>query len=140
VPRQQRREVGGGGHARQRLAAEAEREHAAEVVGDAQLAGGVALDRHRQLRGGDAVTVVGDADQGDAAALDLDRDRGRAGVERVLDQFLDGGRGPLDHLAGGDLGGNQRRQDLDRHRPATSLLGDHGSARVSRMPARPGRR
>ena len=29
--------------------------------------------------------------------------RARAGVERVLDQFLDDGSRPLDHLAGGDL-------------------------------------
>ena len=34
--------------------------------------------------------------------FDRDVDARRAGVKRVLDQLLDGGRRPLDHLAGGD--------------------------------------
>ena len=52
-----------------------------------------------------------------AAFLDRDVDRRRAGVERVLDQLLDGGRGPLDHLAGGDLVSHGRGKHCDaRHR------------------------
>ena len=39
----------------------------------------------------------------------------RAGVERVLDELLDDGRGPLDDLAGRDLVDELRRQDVDRH-------------------------
>ena len=46
-------------------------------------------------------------------ALDLDAQFGRAGVERVLQQFLDDGRGALHHLAGGDLVGDLVRKDAD---------------------------
>ena len=47
--------------------------------------------------------VVADPDQRQAAAGGDDLDAGGAGVERVLDQFLDHARRPLDDLAGGDL-------------------------------------
>ena len=53
--------------------------------------------------GGDAAAVVAHADQADAAFLQVDLDAARAGVERVLHQFLDHGRRPFDDLAGGDL-------------------------------------
>ena len=51
---------------------------------------------------GHAAAVVADPDQPPAAAVGDDLDPRRAGVERVLDQFLDHARRPLDHLAGGD--------------------------------------
>ena len=63
----------------------------------------MARDRQRQFVGGDAAAVVADADQADAAFLEVDVDAARAGVERVLDQFLDDGRRPFDDFAGGDL-------------------------------------
>ena len=88
---------------RQRLAAEAEGGDALEVLERRDLAGGVARERERQLRGRDAAAVVAHADQADAAVLDVDRDLPGAGVERVLDQLLDDGRRALDHLARGDL-------------------------------------
>ena len=37
--------------------------------------------------------------------------RGRPGVERVFEQFLDGGARPLDHLAGGDAVGQNRNRE-----------------------------
>ena len=43
--------------------------------------------------------VVAHQDALDSPAVDLDRDRVGARVERVLDQFFDGRRRPLDHLA-----------------------------------------
>ncbi len=86
---------------RQRLAAETERLDVEQVV-VGELRGGVALDRQRKVVARHAGAVVGDADQAAAAAVGDDLDLGRAGVERVLDQFLDHARGPLDHLAGGD--------------------------------------
>ena len=58
----------------QRLAAEAERADAEQVVGVVQLAGGVAGEGQRQVVGVDAAAVVDDADQLDAALLDLDVD------------------------------------------------------------------
>ena len=39
----------------------------------------------------------------------------RAGVERVLDQFLDDARRPLDHLAGGDAVDDAFGQLADGH-------------------------
>jgi hypothetical protein len=62
----------------------------------------VALRRQRQLVRRDAAAVVGDRDQGAPAAAQLYRDPRRAGIDRVLDQLLHRGRGPLDHLTGGD--------------------------------------
>jgi hypothetical protein len=75
----------------------------------------VARERERQLRGRDAGAVVAHAQQPDAALLDVDRDVPRAGIERVLDQFL-GDRGrALDDLAGGDLVDERVCEDADRH-------------------------
>ena len=50
-----------------------------------------------------------------AARLDRDVDRARAGVERVLDQFLDGRGRPLDHFAGGDAIDEQGIEAANRH-------------------------
>ena len=64
----------------------------------------------------DAAAVVDDADQLAAALLDVDVDARAAGVEAVFQQLLDDAGGPLDDLAGGDLGDDGRRQLLDaRH-------------------------
>ena len=48
------------------------------------------------------LAIVADADQPAAAAVGHHLDAARAGVERILDQFLDDARRTLDHLAGGD--------------------------------------
>ena len=93
------------GDARQRLAAEAERRDRAEIVGAADLARRVPLDRQPRVLRLHPLAVVLDADQLLAAELDRDGDAARAGVERVLDQLLDDRGRPLDDLAGGDLVG-----------------------------------
>ncbi len=49
-----------------------------------------------------AGAVIGDADQPPPAAIGQNVDAARAGIERVLDQFLHHARRPFDHLAGGD--------------------------------------
>ena len=85
----------------QRLAAKAERRDAREVA-VRNLRGRVAIDGKREIGGVHARAVVDDADELAAAVLDGDVDAARAGIERVLDEFLDRGRGALDHLAGGD--------------------------------------
>ena len=103
------REVRHRGDARQRLAAEAERRDALEVVGAADLARRVPLDRQPRVLRLHPLAVVLDANQLLAAELDGDRDAPRAGVDRVLDQLLDDRRRPLDDLAGGDLVGEVRR-------------------------------
>ncbi len=57
----------------------------------------------------DAVAVIDDANEFGAARVEVDVDAGRAGVDGVFEQLLDDRRGPLDHLAGGDLGDDIRR-------------------------------
>ena len=61
--------------ARQRLAAEAEGRHAHEVVGRADLAGRVAVERQQRVLAAHPVPVVGDPHERLAAGLDLDGDR-----------------------------------------------------------------
>ena len=85
----------------QRLAAKAERTDLQQIVA-VELGGGVALDREREVGARHAGAVVGNADQPAPAAVGRDLDPRGAGVERVLDQFLDHARRALDHLAGGD--------------------------------------
>ena len=62
----------------------------------------MAVDRQRQIGMGHAAAVVGDADPPPAAAIGEDVDPAGAGVDGVLDQFLDHARRPFHHLAGGD--------------------------------------
>ena len=85
----------------QRLAAKAQRADRNQIV-VGKLRRGVALDREREIGARHALAVVGDADQAAAAAVGEHVDAARAGIERVLDQFLDHARRALDHLAGGD--------------------------------------
>ena len=92
---------GGQGLAAKAQGVDAQQVDIARIVG-LELGRRVALDGQFQLVRGHAVAVVGDQDAGQAAALDLHLDAGGAGVEGVLDQFLDGTGRALDHLAGGD--------------------------------------
>ena len=69
-----------------------------------------------QIGAGHALAVVGYADQPAAAAIGEHVDAVRAGVERVLDQFLDDAGRPLDHLAGGDAVDDRFGQLADGHR------------------------
>ena len=57
----------------------------------------------------DAVTVVHDPDQFGPTLFEIDVDARCAGVDGVFQQFLDDAGGPLDDLAGGDLGDDRRR-------------------------------
>ncbi len=52
-----------------------------------------------------------------AAAFEHDVDPGRAGIERVLDEFLDGGRRALDHLARSDAVHENRVEPANRGIP-----------------------
>jgi hypothetical protein len=115
---------GGARHGRdrgQRLAPETHRVHAFEVVEAGDLAGGVAIERQRELLLRDAATVVADADAAHAALFELDLDGPRAGVECVLEHFLDDRGGALDDLAGGDLVDEDVRQRADRRHRGSSV-------------------
>ena len=95
--------------ARQRLAAEAERSDARQIVLVADLARRVTGERERRIVGAHAFAVVAHPDQAQAAVLELDDDAARARVERVLDELLHDRRRTLDHLAGRDLRRELRR-------------------------------
>src|SRR2546422_3676022 len=105
-----------------RSPSEAERRHADQVRGIADLAGGVARQRQDRVLAAHPLAVVAHPDERLPPVLDRHADRPSAGVERVLDELLhDGGR-PLDHLAGGDLVRDLGREDRDprRHSGTTS--------------------
>jgi hypothetical protein len=104
------------GDRRQRFTTEPERGHRFQIVQIGDLAGGVARYRQRQLFRCDAAAVVTDADQADTALFQIDVDAAGAGIDRVLDQFLDHRRGPFDHFASGDLVDEDLRQRPDRAR------------------------
>ena len=70
----------------------------------------MALEREAHLVRRHPAAVVGDLDQLEPAGVKPDGDLVRAGVERILDQFLERARRPLDHLAGGDAIDELRRQ------------------------------
>ena len=86
-----------------------------KIVKRGDLAGGVARQRKRQFFGGDANAVVSNPDQAHAAFFQLDLDARRAGIERVLQQFLHHGRRTLDDFAGCDLVDQGVRELLDGH-------------------------
>ena len=60
-----------------------------------------------------ALAVVGDADEAAAAGLDFDANAVGAGVQGILQQFLDHGGRAIDNLAGGDLVGNLVGENAD---------------------------
>ena len=126
----------------QRLAAKAEQGDPDQLV-VVELGGGVALHRERELVRRDAAAIVGDRDQRPPAAAQLDRDPRRTGIDRVLDQLLDRGRRPLDHLTGGDPVDHAWRQGADgwhwcsgaRRRLATgSMPGRRSSGKMPPAP------
>ena len=70
------------------LTAEAEGLDAEKVAGIADLRGGMADEGVAHVLLGDAAAVVRHADHGDAAVADLDRHRGAAGIDGVLEKLL----------------------------------------------------
>src|SRR6185437_6984112 len=90
-----------------------------EIVEAADLAGRMRGHRQRQLVDVDAATVVAHADKARTPGLDIHLDPRGAGIEAVLDQFLDHGRRPLDDFAGGDLVDEFGRKQADRGHPRT---------------------
>ncbi len=96
-------------HARHRsnagkgLAPKTERPYGGQIFGSENLAGRVAFKCERGVFGAHASPVVRDADHFSARAGDVDANGARACVDRILDELLDDGRGPLDHLARRDL-------------------------------------
>ena len=109
-----------GGNRGESFAAKAERRDRLEVGRGRDLGCRVPRERQREILALDAGAVVGNADELDAAAGQIDVDRARAGVEAVLQQLLQRRRGPLDHLAGGDLVDQMIRKRTNRRHQRTS--------------------
>ena len=87
----------------QGLAAKAQGEQAVQVLQLHQLGGAVALERDLDVVGAEAAAVVLDAHQLLAPGAQRHGDLAGAGVDGVLHELLDHGKGALDHLAGRDL-------------------------------------
>ena len=98
---------------RQRLAAKAQSRNVQQVVGVANLRGGVALEGQHGVVAHHAAAVVGHLDELLAAGLNVDADAARARIQRVLQQLLDHRRRTLHHLAGGDLVGYIFGENVD---------------------------
>ena len=120
------RAYGGQGLAPEAQGVDAQQVHVAGVV-RLQLGRGVAFDGQRQFVLRNALAVVGDQDARQAAAVGLDLDVATAGVQGVLDQFLDGAGRPLDHLAGGDAVDGFGGKAADGHEQAK--IGRGGDSR-----------
>ena len=92
----------------------------------------MALDGKRKVVGRHAGAVIDDADQFAPAGRDGDGDRARAGVDRVLDEFLHGRSRPLDHLTGGDSVDEDGIETADGH--AGSGKGEMARRRIVSVP------
>ena len=66
----------------------------------------MALEGKQRIVARHAAAVVGDLDEAAATGFDFDADACGAGVEGVLEKFLDDRGGAIDDLAGGDLVGD----------------------------------
>ena len=102
------------GDGRQGLATKSERGDVEEIA-VRQFGCRVALDGQIEVVGAHARAVVDDPDQPPSAAFQHDFDTGRTGIERVLDEFLHGGRRALDHLARSDAVHENRVEPANRH-------------------------
>ncbi len=102
-PARSQRETADRGDGWQCFTSESQGGHRFKIIERSDLAGCVAGNRQRQLLRGNAATVIADADQADAALFQVDIDAQRAGIQCVLDQFLDHGRGTFNDFARGDL-------------------------------------
>src|SRR5271156_1285654 len=81
----------------------------------------MALDRETQLLLCHAGAIVGDRDQRLAALLEDNVDARSAGIDGVLDQFLDRRRRALDDLARGDAVDQDRGEQTVRHHETLRL-------------------
>jgi len=107
----------------QRLAAKAVAGDALEVGQGGDLARRMTHQRERQVFGGDAATIIGDADRLDAAFGEVRFDARSASIEAVLDEFFEDRGRALDDFAGGDLADQQVGQGMDaRHTVLSPII------------------
>lgn len=92
-----------GGDRSDRFAAESVGRQVKEVVRRRQLGGGVRLVANVQIAFGHSATVVPNQNGRLSAVYDLNFDAGRAGIQGVFDQLLDGRCGAFHDLSGRDF-------------------------------------
>ncbi len=109
------------GDGRQRFAAKAESRNGEQVLDVVQFARGMAFEGQHGVVAQHAAAIVDDADETAPGVFDLDADAGSARVDRVFEQFLDDGRGPLHHFAGCDLIGDVIGENPDATHAAFSV-------------------
>ena len=109
-------EAGDGADGGERLPAKAQAVDPFQIVQGRHLGGGVARQRQHQLIPGDTAAVVTNADKLGASLVDVDLDPVSPRIQAVFHQFLHHGGGPLHHLTGSNLVGQNRRQYTDWHR------------------------
>ena len=129
-PRCQRQPPGRRRNRRQRFAAKAVTLEPRQVIHLRQLRGGMPAKGQRDLLCGDAPAVVVDRDQLASRPRQLDGDPSRAGIDRILQQFLEHRRRTLDHLTRCNLRRHSLRQFTDwlQRRPLDRLDGRHPPA------------
>src|SRR5579859_121969 len=125
-------QAGDSGDGGQGFAAKAERGDGEQVFGGAQLAGGVALEGQQRVVVSHAVAVVEDANHALAAGFDFHANRFRGGIERVFEQLLDYGGGPLNNFARGNAVSDSLRQNTDPAHTPRSLGGRSFSSDISK--------
>ncbi len=118
-----------GRDAGQRLAAETLGAHHGEVVGAADLAGGVALEAQARIGGRHALAIVGHLDQAASGVLHHEDDVRGARIHAVLQQFLHHAGRTLHHLARGDLVGHMVGQQADDVGHGCGIAGTQPGAR-----------
>ena len=103
------------GDACQRLTAESQCGQPLQLLGSAQLTGGVALECQFDLSVTYAGTVVSDTQQSPPTGFNLDMNGGRSSINGVLNQLLCGRCRALNRLPRGDTGDDLFRQHFYRH-------------------------
>ena len=96
-------EVGHRRNRRQRFTPKTHGRHRFQVLQVADLAGGMALEGHRQLFRGNAATVVFDADQPNPTGAQTHMNVAGTGIECVVQQLAQHRRRSLNDLASSDL-------------------------------------
>jgi len=99
----------------QGLAPKPQRGDMLQLLGRADLRGGVTLEGQGRFGRGDAAAIVNDANEPFAAIRNLHANVGGSRVQAVLDELFHHGRGPFHDLARCDLIGYIRRKNLDGH-------------------------
>ena len=109
----------------QRLSAKAHGDDMREIVAG-QFRGGMAFDRQNEIGRLHPLAVVFHQDEIGPAVRYRHRDTARTGIERILDQFLDGAGRAFDHLARGDAVDGTFGETADFHKD--SILVAHSAA------------